>query len=118
MISEYDELSNSEKDLAALRIRGDFVINSALDWIDRFHMECSEDLLQRLTKGVRSLSKAMHSRSKDDIENSIEELMKIQSRLLLSSGPKDGNSSNTILSSSVLPRAHKVWSQSEGAVSA
>lgn len=112
MEGQYEELSGAEQALAAVRVRGDFVINSALDWIDRFHMQCSEDLLLRLTRGIRLLSRAMHSRSVDDIVRSIDALLEIQTRLLLSGGQSQGTA-GVVSQTLEVPRAHEAWSQSK-----
>ena len=111
MEGKYEELSEAEQTLAAVRVRGDFVINSALDWIDRFHGECSADLISRLTQGIRSLSKAMHSRSANEITTSIEALLEIQVGLLLPGGQSqegDGNTVGISLSSPDLLRSKHV----------
>lgn len=112
MGGQYEELSGAEKALAAARARGDFVINSALDWIDRFYMQSSEILIMELTKGIRSLSKAMHSRSADDIMSSINALLKIQTRLMLPGG-QNQEAIGAFTQVSAVPRAHKAWSPSE-----
>lgn len=112
---ESTPMSDSERALAASRAQGDFVINSALDWIDRFHGQASESVLTRLTGGIRALSKAMHSRSTDEIKNSIQSLLDIGAPVLLPGSPRNAVPTRTSGASRGLkvPRVHDAWRESD-----
>lgn len=112
MDAHYRELTESEEALAVARAKGDSIINSALDWIDRFYAQCNSDLIQRLTFGIRNLSKAMHSRSVDEIVAAIDMLLRIQENMLYLYGSTAlETSENTLLE--VVPRVHEKWSKSK-----
>ncbi len=111
METQCEELSGAEQALAHSRARGDFVINCALDWIVRFHTQSSPFLIERLTEGIRSLLKSMHTRSVDDIVSNIDKLLDIQSQFFLSGGSTQGGLE--LADQIVVPRVHEEWTQSQ-----
>jgi hypothetical protein len=109
-----DELCEEDRALAAIRARGDYVIGCAIDWIGRFHLEFPGPLISRLVEGIRDLTRSMHERSHQKIENQISALLGIQSSMLLL-GSKNvleetftDDRSFPIMSD--VPRVHNDWS--------
>lgn len=113
MKETFESLSDSDKALASSRGRGDYIINSALEWIARFHAEFPGPLISRLLDGIRILSRAMHRRSADEIEGAITSLLEVQTAIMLpgsrSQSAPESDRAKANLPAPETPRVHKEW---------
>jgi TIR domain len=112
MQGTFDELSDEDKSLAAARAKADYVVNSAIDWISRFHSQFPGPLIFRLLEGIRDLVKSTQGRSCSTIEDRISRLLEVQSSMLL---PSSGvplsphTQAKSSLPTADIPRLHVEW---------
>jgi hypothetical protein len=104
MKGTFEELSDEERSLASTRARADYTINSALEWIGRFHTQVPATVISRLRHRIRELTGAMQGRSVKTIEDRLNALLETQSSMLLLGGQKQEPSSSAV------PRIHQDWS--------
>lgn len=107
-----EELSEEDRALAAMRARGDYVIECAIEWIGRFHSQFPGPLMIRLLEGIRELTRSMQERCSQEIENRVSRLLEIQSSMMLTSSStpiETVSTANRNLPTSDIPRLHEEW---------
>jgi TIR domain len=107
----FDELSEEDKALAATRAKADYVINCAIDWISRFHVQFPGPLISELLQRIRDVSRSSQERSSAKIEDRIARLLEIQSSMLLAGGSVSPSTAlpDRSLPSAEAPRLHEEW---------